>query len=211
MRSRLVASTALLAAVVAADASRAADGIQLGIRGRYYGAAGAALDQDGESADNTRDYVFKQDVEVHFTGKTVLDNGLEVGARVELEGQTSTDQIDEVWAYFSSSFGEIRFGDDDDALEQLCFEVPDASDLFGPDDPEFNFSNAGVNGVTEVNETCREADATRIIYFSPVFAGISFAASFAPDDTEDTRNTLDARARASATIPARTPSSSPSR
>jgi hypothetical protein len=172
------------------------------------------FDQDdgpGESGDNTRDYVFKQDVEVHFTGKTTLDNGLTVGARIELEGQTSGDQIDEVWSFFSGGFGEVRFGDDDDALEQLCFEVPDASNVFGPDDPELNFSNSGVNGVTTTNETCREGDATRVIYFSPTFAGFSFAASFAPTipKTRATRST--ARGRASTTIPARTPNSSPSR
>jgi outer membrane protein OmpU len=194
MRIRLFASTAVLVAVVTAGEGWAADGVELSIGGRYYGAAGAVFDEDdgpGESGDDTRDYVFKQDVEVHFTGKTILDNGLTVGARIELEGQTSGDQIDEVWAFFSGGFGEIRFGDDDDALEQLCFEVPDASDIFGPDDPELNFSNAGVNGETATNETCREADATRVIYFSPTFAGISFAASFAPDDSEDSRNTLD--------------------
>ena len=36
-----------------------------------------------------RDYVVKQDVEIHFKGETTFDNGLTVGVRVELEGQTS--------------------------------------------------------------------------------------------------------------------------
>src|SRR5262249_47516984 len=66
-----------------------------------------------------RDYVFKQDVEVYFLGETNLDNGLTVGARVELEGQTSGDQIDAVYAYFSGGFGEIRFGDTSEALGQF--------------------------------------------------------------------------------------------
>jgi hypothetical protein len=35
--------------------------------------------EPGESGDGSRDYVFKQDVEVHFTGKTTLDDGLTVG------------------------------------------------------------------------------------------------------------------------------------
>jgi len=38
------------------------------------------------------------------------------GARIELEGETSSDQIDEAWIYFSGGFGEVRIGSDDEAL-----------------------------------------------------------------------------------------------
>ena len=43
---------------------------------------------------------------------------------------------------------------------------------------------AGTNG------TCYGMDdkSTKLVYFSPVFAGFQFAASFTPDNTEDTRN-----------------------
>jgi len=193
MRNRFLVSTAIVGAFLLPAESLAADGVQLKISGRYYAAAGAALDQDdgpGESGDNTRDYVFKQDVEVHFRGETTLDNGLTVGAKIELEGQTSGDQIDEVFAYFKGGWGEVRFGDDDDTIDLLCVEVTDASLIFGPDDPELNFSNAGVNGRVATNETCREGDATRVMYISPKLAGFQFAASFMPDDTQDTRNTV---------------------
>jgi hypothetical protein len=192
MRNNFLASTAIVALCLTTGECWAADGVKLYITGRYYAAAGAALDQDddpGESGDNTRDDVFKQDVEVHFRGETLLDNGLTVGAKVELEGQTSSDQIDEVYAYFKGGFGEVRFGDDDDTIDLLCYEVTDASLLFGPDDPEFNFSNANVNGAVATNETCREGDATRVLYASPKIAGFRIAASFMPDDTQDTRNT----------------------
>jgi hypothetical protein len=144
--------------------------------------------------------VFKQDVEVYFLGETVLDNGLTVGARVELEGQTSGDQIDAVFAYFSGGFGEIRFGDTAEAMAQMCYLVPSASGIFGADSPNFNFSNAaaggagniGAGGYAATNGTCYGLDdkATKVVYFSPNFAGFSFAASFTPDGTEDTRNTL---------------------
>jgi hypothetical protein len=134
--------------------------------------------------------VFKQDVEVYFLGETVLDNGLTVGARVELEGQTSGDQIDAVFAYFSGGFGEIRFGDTAEAMAQMCYLVPSASGIFGADSPNFNFSNAGIAGYGGTNGTCYGVDdkSTKIVYFSPNFAGFSFAASFTPDGTEDTRN-----------------------
>src|SRR5262249_13702726 len=109
MKRVLLGSTALAAAgVLAADAA-AAEGIRLQIGGRYKGAAGVVLAEDfsasaGVAGHDLRDYVFKQDVEVHFAGETALDNGLTVGAAVEIEGQTSDDQVDSVYAYFSGGF-----------------------------------------------------------------------------------------------------------
>jgi hypothetical protein len=202
MKKALLGTTALIAAGMAfGNAAYAADGVKLSIGGRYMGAAGANFeDATGFSDNAARDYVFKQDVEVYFLGETVLDNGLTVGARVELEGQTSSDQIDAVYAYFSGGFGEIRFGDTGEAMAQLCYVAPTASGIFGADSPNFNFSNAGVagnrnlgiGGYGATNGTCYGLDdkSTKIVYFSPNFAGFSFAASFTPDGTEDTRNTL---------------------
>jgi len=195
MKKALLGTTALIAAGLAVGDAYAADGVKLSIGGRYMGAAGAlfAEDADGYAESATRNYVFKQDVEVYFLGETVLDNGLTVGARVELEGQTqAADQIDAVYAYFSGGFGEIRFGDTGEAMAQLCYLVPSASAIFGADSPNFNFSNAGIAGYGATNGTCYGVDdkSTKIVYFSPNFAGFSFAASFTPDNTEDTHNTL---------------------
>jgi outer membrane protein OmpU len=202
MKKALLGTTALIAAGLAVGDAYAADGVKLSIGGRYMGAAGVLFAEDGDGYNDnaTRNYVFKQDVEVYFLGETVLDNGLTVGARVELEGQTSGDQIDAVFAYFSGGFGEIRFGDTGEAMAQLCYLVPSASGIFGADSPNFNFSNAGVAGAGNLgiggygatNGTCYGLDdkSTKIVYFSPNFAGFSFAASFTPDNTEDTRNTL---------------------
>src|SRR5215470_5784799 len=149
----MLGSSALVSAGLAIGAAQAVEGVTLTIGGRYMAAAGGHLHEDFDlpffDGDNLRDYVFKQDVEVHFKGEATLDNGLVVGARIELEGQTQTaDQIDEVYAYFRSArFGEIRFGDTLEALSQLCYLVPSASgELFGADSPFFNFSNAGIAG-----------------------------------------------------------------
>jgi hypothetical protein len=176
----------------------AADGIELEIGGRYKGAAGLVLSEDFSASsavagEVVRDYVFKQDIEIEFEGETELDNGLAVGVTVKLEGQTDDDQIGDVYAFFSGSFGELRFGDTEEAYAQLCYQVPTASELFGADSPDFNFSNAGIAGYAATNGTCYGLDdnATKVVYFSPEIAGFQFAASFAPDASEDTRNTLD--------------------
>ncbi len=198
MMRGLLGSTALAAVGLLAIEPAAADGVTLKIGGRYKGAAGIVLSEDfsassSVAASDLRDYVFKQDVEIDFEGQTVLDNGLTVGAVVELHGQTDADdQIDSVYAYFSGGFGEIRFGDTEEAYAQLCYLVPSASELFGADSPDFNFSNAGIAGYAATNGTCYGIDdnSTKLVYFSPTFAGFTFAASFTPDNTEDTRNTL---------------------
>src|SRR5882672_4093402 len=199
MKRWLLGTSALAAVGLLGGGAAADEGVKLHIGGRYLAAAGGILDEQSNAfgfEDRTRDYVFKQDVEVYFLGETTLDNGLTVGARVELEGQTSTDQIDAVFAYFSGGFGELRFGDTFEALAQLCYTVPSASSIFGADSPLFNFSNAGIAGAGATNGTCYgiDSNSTKVVYFSPSFGGFQFAASFTPDNTEDTRNTVNGAA-----------------
>jgi hypothetical protein len=186
MKHVLLGTTALVGAGLLAGNAQAAQGVQLGLGGYYAAAAGLLFSQDngtGDPGHNTRDIVFRQDVEIHFKGETTLDNGLTVGATIQLEGQQSDDQIDEVWAYFKGGWGELRFGDDDDATEQLHYLIPSASNIFGVDTPYFEFANNNNGGSHQTNTTIMDAtsDATKLIYFSPSFAGFTFAVSFAPD------------------------------
>ena len=201
-RGMLLCSTALATAALAAAGAEAADGVKLSIGGYYHATAGVILGEDfsassGVSGGDLRDYAFKQDVEISFNGETTLDNSLTVGASVWLRGQSnSDDQIKKVYAYFSGSFGEIRFGDQDGALAAMCYTVPSASQIFGADSPAvagFNFSNAGIAGYGATNGTCYGIDSysTQLVYFSPVLADFQFALSFTPDQTEDTRNVVD--------------------
>jgi hypothetical protein len=163
MKRILYGTTALVAAGMMIGEAYAAEGVKLGLGGRYYGAAGAVFGEDfGNNAktqeDNLRSHAFKQDIEIYFSGETTLDIGLTVGARVELEGQSGAgsssahpadgtnaqyDQIDAAYAWISGGFGEIRFGDTGDAVGQMCYTAPSAASMFGADSPVFNFSNAG--------------------------------------------------------------------
>jgi predicted porin len=213
MKHVLLGTTALVAAGLMVGEAYAADGVKLGIGGRYYGAYGSHFDtQDDDSAVEAlgvdRGDAVKQDIEVHFAGEVVLDNGLTVGARTELEGQTQEgandeigggigDQIDAAFAYVSGGFGEFRLGDTADALAQLCYVAPSgtrigaAGGMFGAESPTFVFHNTGFAGYGATNGTCYgiSSNATKLVYFSPTFGGFHFALSYAPDGTEDTRNT----------------------
>jgi predicted porin len=201
MRRALLGSTALAIVGLRAADSVAADGVELSIGGWYHAAAGGVAGEDFSASSaidegDVRNYAFKQNVGIAFNGESVLDNGLTVGAYVELRGQTHEDQIRKVYAYFSGGFGKVQFGDQDSALAAMCYVVPTASKIFGADSPAvygFNFSNAGIAGYGATNGTCYGIDSysTQLVYFSPEFSGFQFALSFTPDQTEDTRNTLD--------------------
>ena len=198
MRRLLLGSAALATATWPAG-TMAADGVKLELSGHYEFAFGAVPDETFSPSSkvddgNLRDYLFDQDVEIDFIGRTELDNGLTVGAYIELNGLSSDeDQIGNVFGFFRGGFGNIRFGDTEEAYAQMCYQVPSASELFGADSPEFGFSNAGIAGYGGTNGTCYGVDdlSTKIVYFSPDFSGFNFAVSFTPDDSQASGNLLD--------------------
>jgi len=130
--------------------------------------------------------------ENHFKGETKLNNGLIFGFRIELEawtqnGSTSAqgvDSIDEGWGYVKGAFGEIRFGEEDDARKMKGYSSYISPVLaFGVDSPDGNYSLG-----TSTTYFNIENDAMKVLYFSPTFSGFSFAASYTPDQTHGSRN-----------------------
>jgi predicted porin len=176
-----------LAIGFAPHAAEAADGIKLEVGGYFRSAYQVVFDDDseGEAGNERNTDGFFQDAEVHFTGSTVLDNGLEVGARIELEGETEDDQIDEAWVYFSGGFGEFRIGSLDDALGNLCVFAPGGTANFSAYSP----NQWGANTLTS-NSICfgvdDVGDSQKIVYFSPVFAGFQLGVSYVPSSDKET-------------------------
>jgi predicted porin len=172
-------SSALLGGLAAGVAR--GDGIELQVGGEFNAAYMAVIDDDeeGEPGNERNTDGFFQDAEVHFTGSTILDNGLEVGARIELHGENSDDQIDESWIYFSGGFGEARIGAFDEALALLCVFPPGGTENFSAFSPD----QWGANTLTS-NSVCSgvddEGDAQKILYLSPVFGGFQLGLSYTP-------------------------------
>src|SRR5688500_4570799 len=138
MKRALLGTSALLGVGIAVSPALAEEPIRISIGG-YYKAAymgisddnGVIDDDDDEGAqlghDTNRDGLFS-DAEIHFLGSTVLDNGLEVGVQIEVEGEDHFgDQVDEAYAWFGGGFGELRVGSDDDALHKACVIPPGGS------------------------------------------------------------------------------------
>ena len=201
MKRVLLGTTALIGASLAAPAA-AESPIKLSVGGFFRTAYMVVLDDDDslqDSAfpepgdDKAEDGVFS-DAEIHFVGRTVLDNGLEVGARVELEGEDDDDQIDEAWIWFAGGFGEVRIGSDDEALANSCVLPPGGTanfSAFSPNQwganslnsiPFGTVSNSACTGVDDRN------DAQKILYFSPLIHGFQLSASYTPNPDVETHD-----------------------
>jgi predicted porin len=183
-------SSALIGVGLVASPAIAADGVKLAIGGFFKTAYMVNFDDDAEGDlgnERNTDGVFS-DAEVHFTGSTVLDNGLEIGARVELEGEDNSgdgnDQIDEAWIWFSGGFGELRMGSDDEALANACIVPPGGTGNFSA----FSPNQWGANTLTS-NSVCTgvddRSDAQKLVYISPVFAGFQFTGSYTPNGGDE--------------------------
>ncbi len=190
MKRILLGSASVLGAGLMAAPAVAADGVKLSVGGFFREAYMVVIDDD-DTFDFGKDRAadgFFNDAEIHFTGSTVLDNGLEVGARVELEGETDGDQIDEAWVWFAGGFGEVRIGSEDDALANTCIVPAGGTTNFSAFSPNQWGANSAVGdifGAFGSNSVCtgvdNQGDAQKIVYISPNFGGFQVTASYTPN------------------------------
>jgi predicted porin len=187
MKPILLGSTALALALVPAAAG-AADKIQLGLGG-YFRAFAVFGDQDdgpGEPGAGIRDHGVARESEIYFQGKTTLDNGVQVGVTVQLEGETSGDQIDESYVWFEGFFGRVEIGSEDGAAEQMWYGVPTPIDGHGVNSPTLFHAASGGNTVgTSTTFVNFSADRDKVIYFTPRWGGFQLGISYTPDRTEE--------------------------
>ena len=195
MKRILLGSTTLAGVAAMAGAAQASDGVKLDIGGFFQTVYQGVFDDKGNNdfGDHRNTDRFVHNAEVWFKGETTLDNGLTVGARVELEGEDDADQIDEAWIHFVGGFGEVRIGSTDEALVGACILPPGGTDNFSafspnqwaanvspfaPDFPALT-SNAVCIGVDD-----RE-DAQKIVYMTPVFGGFQLRLSYTPNGGDE--------------------------
>lgn len=205
MKKVLLGTTALVSAVLVAQQAQAADPIELNVGGYQNWATYLANNDNGAGSAtlpaqpgfNRYDNRIVFDGEIQFKGKTVLDNGLEVGVRFELEGeQQGGDQMDETYAYIEGSFGTFRVGNDDPVSVSMATAAPYLNYVFGANSPTV-FTNglsqffsatgrtaAGAGYATFATFAGMTGDDAQLMYFTPVFNGFQFGVSYAPDQGE---------------------------
>ncbi|MEM9044121.1 MAG: porin [Pseudomonadota bacterium] len=188
MKKALLGTSAIaLATAFAGNASAAEFEMKVG---GYFESFVAFADSEVDNATVPTDYAgvdSKRDNEIHFKPSITLDNGIKIGADVQLEGSSGTpDTIDEAFIFIRGSFGEVLLGSENSARYKMSYGAPDVTFLnvnsgsmtaFIP----FSGTAGGVDtggdvfrgtlGSTFI-ENGRNNDAERFTYFTPRFSGL---------------------------------------
>ncbi|WP_430473746.1 porin [Thalassospira lucentensis] len=180
MKKILVASSALVAVAFAGQAS-ASEKISLSVGGYMEQWAGFADEDRGESVN-----AFQSDTEVHFSGSTTLDNGIEVGAKIELEGEQASNQVDEQYLYVNGGFGQVKLGAEDGAAADMGITAPSVGPVGANDGDLGNW--VSVNAVPDTVPA--GDDSKRLTYYTPSLGGFKAGISYADDDDSETNDTV---------------------
>ncbi len=205
MKKVLLGSTALVAATTLASGDVfAAEKLKLGLGGYYEHTLGVVSSHydKGTSSGTTRfttreGFENYQDAEVWFIGSTTLDNGITVSVQIELEANTSADQIDESYMTISGNFGSFILGSENLPNYKMHYSAPSVSRVgitssdvtvwFGQPTAgggsnaaisQFNVAYAQDYGRFYAN------DALMVSYYTPRIAGFQFGIGWAPDSNE---------------------------
>ena len=190
-RHVLLTTSTLIAVALACGEAVAADPIRLTLGGFFQTAAGAEVggaNKPGEPSADKQPGAFKHYVQVWFRGETTLDDGLTVGARVQLYGDNeSSGPIDQVYVYAAGGFGQLVFGDTYGPMWTMCVSDPgQITRNFGLLNKDSNaFTNVGTNAAATLQHmfTCQNAGqkGTKAVYYSPIFGGLQFALDYQPN------------------------------
>jgi len=174
MKKILLAGSAM-AAFGFAGAAQASEPITLSLGGYMEQWAGFADSDDGDEAKNA----FQSDSEVYFDGETILDNGIQVGAHIELEAETSSDQIDEQFLYLSGGFGRFEIGKNDSVADSMSITAP----AVGPVGVNDGDMTSWTDSVSLIDTVPSSGDQNRVTYFTPSFGGFQAGVSYADQGT----------------------------
>jgi len=193
MKKLLLGSTALAAAGLISASAMAAEPIKLTVNGYYqwYFVVGN-WDKLSDGSDG-RSNTIRQEAEIWFNGITKLDNGTNIGFRIELEAYTQADQIDEHYLFASGNWGRIEAGATNGAMSKMVYGAPSALPGFGFISQNFNlhWNNAQTQNTafsSAIQDDRHNGDANKITYFTPRFAGFQIGVSYTPDYTPGNGN-----------------------
>jgi hypothetical protein len=187
MKKLLLGSSMLIGAGALAGSAEASDGIKLEVGGFFNTVYMGVFDNKDHDhfGDHRNTDALQHNAEVYFKGETKLDNGLTIGARIELEGENAGDQIDKSFVYWSGNFGKVQIGSQNDVLENYCVAAPGGTANFSAFSPTIGW---GSNDPLHSNQYCKSADndSQKIAYTTPNFGGFQLAVSYTPNGNAET-------------------------
>src|SRR5215510_14340702 len=161
MKRLYLGSTALVGVTSALGAAsptaQAADGVKLDVGGFFNTVYQGVFDskKDGHFGDHRNTDALKHNGEVWFEGETTLDNGLTVGAHIELEAEDDDDQIDQAYVYWQGGFGRVQIGSQDKSIANYCVLPPGATANFSAFSPDATW---GSNDPIGSNAACVDTE-----------------------------------------------------
>jgi hypothetical protein len=199
MKKYLYGTTALAAVALAAGPALAeAEPLHMELGGYYtiwYMYADPDKAANGSSA--VGDFTALQNAEVYFKMRGELDNGLKVGGRIELEAESTGDQIDQHYLVLAGGFGEFRLGSINSGRYSYGWNTDAPAVGIGINsgwgstiiNPQNNsgarFRSVGVSTVIDFSN-----DEAKITYFTPRFNGFQLTASWTPRGHRTTSNSV---------------------
>jgi predicted porin len=162
--------------------------------GGYFTQSVQLVDIDDCDGQSFEDEVLAQDAEIHFKGKTMLNNGTELGIRVELEASESDDQIDEHYLYLKGDWGKLILGAENGIGHLMQVRAPrfvPGLKMFDNSITEDVYESAydghlEVNAIEDAHMSTKlehiSGDANKLSYLTPLVGGLQLGASFAPNN-----------------------------
>ncbi len=186
MKKLLLGSTALAAAGLISASAMAADPIRVTINGYYQWYFVVGGWDRLANGDKGRTTGVRQEGEIWFNGITKLDNGTNVGFRIELEAYEFGDQVDEHYLFFSGDWGRFELGATNGVMSKMVYGAPSALPGYGFISQNFNFQWSAAQTLntafsTAIQDDRHNGDANKISYFTPRFAGFQIGVSYTPD------------------------------
>src|SRR3569623_367266 len=201
MKRALLYGTALAGAAASANAAQASDGIKLEVGGFFKLTNQGVFDkkQEGHFGNHRSVDAFNHNAEVWFKGETTLDNGLTIGAHVELEGENAADQIDMSYVYWQGGFGRFQIGSQDKAIAMYCLLPPGATGNFSA----FSPNSWGSNDPIGSNAACVDTEDNNqgIVYGTPNFSGFQLWVSYTPNNNAEDYTQAGVNGSGTPTIP----------
>ncbi len=144
----------------------------------------AFTDADQEAnGDGVRIGAVADQSELVWDAQGIADNGLEYGANVQWRYVTGNGgAFDEAYLSFGGDWGLVRFGADDDVVDNMATGANDVMAHSEGFDGEFGDYYTQIGDAGAIGTSGSSGDANKVAYYTQDFAGFQGGVSFTPHD-----------------------------